>query len=108
PAADGEQRRERPTRRAAAQVHGPRYELEQHEHEQRAAGERAGERRADVAVAHAERARLDEPDEPDDERAEGGPPHPVDVQPMAELLELILDRVRRPGDAGSDRPDDDA
>ena len=62
----------------------------------------------DVVVADAERARRDDADEADDDRTDCGPPHPVDVKVLAELLEAIFDCVRDPRDAGSDDADDDA
>src|SRR5207302_9832130 len=78
--ADGEERRQRSSRGAAAERDRPGDELEAAKEEQRLSRDVAGEDAVDVVVTDAQGVRSEVAAHADRYRPDGRPPHPVDRQ----------------------------
>src|SRR6185295_4092048 len=96
---NGEQRSEHATRRSAGNIDRPGDELEQHQHDQGAANDGARESSDNVRISDAQYARLDDAQHADYERAYCRPPHPMDMESLAQHLESIFNAVGDSGDS---------
>src|SRR3546814_20738599 len=88
-AAEDEERREKAARRPGPQRDEPHSALDQQQLNDDARRKAVVEQRLNSAVTGAEHMRVDQPAEPDDNRAERRPPHPVDRQSVEQGLDPV-------------------
>ena len=92
-AADDQQRRQHAARGARAERDRPDHRLDQQRAQRRPSRQHAPlQQVADDVVADAERARLDQAADADHQAADGRPPHPVDRQPLEQVLAAVDQR----------------
>ena len=89
--ADHEQRGEHAAGGSGAEGEGPHERLGEEEAEEQAEWGVAAEEFGDVVVADAEAAREEEAADADADAADGGPPHPVDLEVAEEVFEAVHD-----------------